>query len=389
MAGEEEEEEEEGEGRTTRRKRVGMSGTRRTTRARKASEAIGPAAGVLADATNRGAAPAPAAADAVALPVLNAEALLERLLELVAELELEVDVRSASLLQRAQNSVSRLRSEFKVQMLKISKKVRTMPLREFRAKFGGTMDEVLLEQMSERAAGGAEAGAAAKDAGAAGGSAGAPSGRPRRKRGAPHDDEAPGGTTVGDGARMAQGSAPPGVAEGMYTPGPGVAGTSRTGALPMETPAGFNNAATVLRPRRRARIGEEIISVNGSPLGAIDEGEEGPEGMRTPHGGVSAVPAIGIRTAIRMGRTGRVPRQGGLTRVQEDESGEEEDGSMPMPELDLQLTTADGKLLDLALDTANIQSSVSRDQRHIAVHQLQALQEQVLAYMNKLRSPEA
>ena len=375
---------------------MGMSGTRRTTRARKASEAIGPVAGVLADATNRGAAPAPAAADAVALPALNAEALLERLLELVAELELEVDVRSASLLQRAQNSVSRLRSEFKVQMLKISKKVRIMPLREFRAKFGGTMDEVLLEQMSDRAAGGAEAGAAVKDAGAAakdasaaGGGAGAPSGRPRRKRGAPNEDEAQGGKTVGDGATMAQGSAPPGVAEGMYTPGPGVAGTSRTGALPMETPAGFNNAATVLRPRRRARIGEEIISVNGSPLGAIGEDEEGPEGMRTPHGGVSAVPPIGIRTAIRMGRTGRVPRQGGLTRVQEDESGEEEDGSMPMPELDLQLTTADGKVLDLALDNANIQSSVSRDQRHIAVHQLQALQEQVLAYMNKLRSPEA
>jgi len=365
--------------------------TRRVTRTRKAYAAAAPAVtGVLGDATNRGPALDPGEAEVVASRPLNEEALLEKLSELIGELELEVDVRSASLLQRAQNAVGRLRSEFKVQMLKISKKVRSMPLREFRAKYGDNMNEGLLEHMEERATGGAEVGKGADAAPSAAG------GRPRRKRGAPDEDEgAP--ARAARVARIGQGAAAVapvgGVAEGMQTPGPAVAGASRT-ALPMETPAGFNNAATVLRPRRRARIGEEMLSLNGSPLGAIDEGEENAEASMTPHGGVSTLPAVGLRTAIRMGRTGRVPRKGGLSRVQEEQGSAEkrageEDDDMLVPELDLQLTTVDGSVLDLALDASNIQSSVSRDQRHLAVHQLQAIQEQVEAYMRKLRSPEA
>ncbi|KAK3236208.1 hypothetical protein CYMTET_53638 [Cymbomonas tetramitiformis] len=80
-----------------------------------------------------------------AKPSVNVEALVE-------ELELEVEARCASLMASAKDKVEALRNEFQVQLMKLPKKVRELPMKDFRLDFSGDIKAVLLEDINSRLA---------------------------------------------------------------------------------------------------------------------------------------------------------------------------------------------------------------------------------------------
>eukprot|EP00241_Pyramimonas_parkeae_P004834 CAMPEP_0114224566 /NCGR_PEP_ID=MMETSP0058-20121206/177_1 /TAXON_ID=36894 /ORGANISM="Pyramimonas parkeae, CCMP726" /LENGTH=373 /DNA_ID=CAMNT_0001335053 /DNA_START=209 /DNA_END=1330 /DNA_ORIENTATION=- len=227
---------------------------------------------------------------------------------LLEELELEVDARCSSLKAFAQDMVAALRNEFRVQLLKLPKKVRSMPMSEFRDKYAGDINAVLLEDINRRL-GGIAANLSEREAGAGNregnanvdGSEAAVAteaeetfedaqellpttvGRTTRKRGRP-----PPPVTAAAAAplpprttrRGARGQAPT-----SETPVPGAAKSARAPAAAMATPrsampftpmtgkVGFPGAAPMATPGMRltgARVplnGETLYSQNGSPLG--------------------------------------------------------------------------------------------------------------------------
>eukprot|EP00232_Nephroselmis_pyriformis_P012190 CAMPEP_0182882148 /NCGR_PEP_ID=MMETSP0034_2-20130328/17606_1 /TAXON_ID=156128 /ORGANISM="Nephroselmis pyriformis, Strain CCMP717" /LENGTH=129 /DNA_ID=CAMNT_0025015221 /DNA_START=36 /DNA_END=421 /DNA_ORIENTATION=- len=89
---------------------------------------------------------APADADAVA-PKDNAK--LARLLE---ELDMEIEDRIKAVQGMAEGAAMQLRSEFSMSIMKLPKKVRSMPLSEFREQYAGDISSVILKEVEGRLA---------------------------------------------------------------------------------------------------------------------------------------------------------------------------------------------------------------------------------------------
>lgn len=66
------------------------------------------------------------------------------------EIDKSVETRCSILMSAAEESVQTLRSEYGIQMMLLSKKVRNMPLREFQEQYGGSISSLISEDINRR-----------------------------------------------------------------------------------------------------------------------------------------------------------------------------------------------------------------------------------------------
>lgn len=173
------------------------------------------------------------------------------------DLEAEVESRCATLRAMADDAATALRQELKLQLLKLPKKVRSMPLQEFKEKFSEDINAVLLQNINSKLGDTVVASAASPKQAV-----------PRtvsRSRKRKVDEDAPKapGTALRRSKRSTIGEPKtPGRSLSSTTPGPGVP----------KTPGRVIMPATA---KRAPRPHEVFFSENGSPLGMYleDEGE--------------------------------------------------------------------------------------------------------------------
>ena len=263
---------------------------------------------------------------------------------MLAELEIELAEKMSQMRALAERLSMRLESNFKCEVLKLPKAVRTMTMREFCVQHGGDIDEAMQQQAKRSrpndagldaalmpppppmAAANAAAAAAAERAAAAKAAAKPTAAKGKGKAKASADGAA--ATPSGGGAAAS--------AKGLTTPAaggiPAVAFTPRV----HETP-------------RNMRGGEVLLSANGSPINAI--------------GTVRA----------RVGKRGRSSTSGGAA------------AGPVATEPSVTLTMADGSELDLGA-AASTAALADTEARATAIDHLQKLQQQVEAHIKALRS---
>ena len=183
---------------------------------------------------------APSKRTAAGVSAAAAESRAAKVRSLTEELEAQVESRCAKLMEVAEDAVVALRAEYRVQLMKLPKKVRSMPLAEFRKEFGESIDAAMLSDIDRRIAAATAAGSGQQASG---------SGK-KRKADASADSECEPADKVPctPSAQGAKGAAP----------------------------------GTVSRMPRQ---GEELVSANGSPLGVFLEG--------------GVTPAVGMKTMVR------------------------------------------------------------------------------------------
>ena len=281
---------------------------------------------------------------------------------MLAELEIELAEKMSQMRALAERLSMRLESNFKCEVLKLPKAVRTMTMREFCVQHGGDIDEAMQQQAKRSrpndagldaalmpppppmAAANAAAAAAAERAAAAKAAAKPTAAKGKGKAKASADGAA---ATPSGGLRSTR-SRLGGVAA---TPSGGGAAASAKG---LTTPAPGGIPAVAFTPRvhetpRNMRGGEVLLSANGSPINAI--------------GTVRA----------RVGKRGRSSTSGGAA------------AGPVATEPSVTLTMADGSELDLGA-AASTAALADTEARATAIDHLQKLQQQVEAHIKALRS---
>lgn len=298
---------------------------------------------------------------------------------LLEELELEVDQRCTSLRAFADVMVAALRNELRVQLLKLPKKTRNMPMADFRDTFGAELTASLLADINSRI--GVRAQAAAAEAPTVM--------RTTRKRaradgGLSEDAEPPTVLrTTRRSARAAAAATPAPAASRReatlaaankafapsvpFTPAVRITQGSHGGmGMVAATPGGM-----LLTGARAPRNGEVFYSQNGSPLGEAAE-LAAPTPMAVGMGvGMMTVRRHGAVCATPMISSAGLPTPGPGVSVSAA-AGEGEAASIV-------ITTQDGR--EVCLDD---DQQLTEEDKQVAFGRLQGLQNQMSLLMKRL-----
>ncbi|KAA8496683.1 hypothetical protein FVE85_0412 [Porphyridium purpureum] len=77
---------------------------------------------------------------------------IQRIDNIMEEIDVEIDARCSELRTLSQNAAFSIRNAYRVQMMKLPRKVRSLPLREFVQEYGGQLNNVLLKDMESSVA---------------------------------------------------------------------------------------------------------------------------------------------------------------------------------------------------------------------------------------------
>ncbi|QDZ20410.1 Nbl1/Borealin N-terminal domain-containing protein [Chloropicon primus] len=328
------------------------------------------------------------------------------------EIRRDVESKCAALEAFCDEAALALRSELKIQLLKLPKKVRNMPLKEFLSKFAGDINKVILDELNARwiTSEGGDLSALENSSAAVGQRTTLRRGT--RRRAAPATVMAT--RTTRKRAREAAASE---VVEDARIPATEARATrarTRASSMQMQTPAVSRTQAsrvpftpvvtnslppdlalpanTVLRNPKR---GEVFFSKNGSPLGMCaeaDEGEYEGEGYENENSLVTPMAKqwkAAAKSAIKTSATVRCTRR---TRQSKNASSSvggldqlEEGDETPLSPEDLQILLTNEEGEEIKLDNENIESSdLPVDIKSMALGKLMGLQNKVMSMIASL-----
>jgi hypothetical protein len=286
----------------------------------------------------------------------SAGASSESLLE---ELEVEVAEKVNQMRMLCERLALRLESDFKMEMLKLPKQVRTMTMREFIGQYGGDVDEAMKQQ-------------AKRDCNIDHLMAAPP---PARAMPPPPQPAARGGKKGKPGSSVGAGMGPP-----APVPQSG-RGSKRTAT----------SDASIETPGVRGRSTRSRLAPDATPGGQAAKAAAA--GLATPAGGIGS--SAGMFTP-RMGETPRVAQRGEvsysangspinlLDTVKARAGKRGRTGPEPAPSINIVMVDGTEKDLGEALKDFEAGDDASKE---AAVSQLEALQAQVEAHLKALRNP--
>ena len=320
--------------------------------------------------------------------------------EFEKKLRMEVEAKCAALHAFCEDASLALRSELKIQLLKLPKKVRQMPLKEFLSKFAGDINKVVLDELNARWVVDAMADDGSAEAEERAAEPRTVARRGTRRRAAPGTvmatrttrkrarEAAAAPATVARSTRSrTRASSAQAMADEMATPAAPRTRQARVPFTPIVTnaiPPGLPQDTVLRNPKR----GEVFFSKNGSPLGVCAEAEEGDENESTvamagkAGGLITPAPSRatrrgGLRSAVKTCATVRCTRRGAAAAA-----GEEEGCASP-EDLQILVTNEDGEEIQIGGE-AIAKGELTGDVRTMALGKLMGLQSKVLSMIQSL-----
>ena len=320
------------------------------------------------------------------------------------DIRLDIEAKCSALQAFAEDATLALRSELKVQLLKMPKKVRSMPLKDFLSKFAGDINKVIVDELNARFVSLENATATTNELrtarkgrrrGAGGGGLTTVKKGPvpatvmatrttrKRAREATELGIEPTATQLRRSTRSRTRASLSAASVNNHSAVEDQVAVPKTPAVARQpfTPLVGNNASSGLLPSdtvlRNPKRGEVFFSKNGSPLGMMCEEENG-NSLMTPI--VAGMAKQWTGSAIKTCATVRCK-----TRCMEQiEEGEEENMPLSPEDLQILLTNEDGE--EIKLDEEGNNDNLPVDIKSMALGKLMGLQNKVMSMIASLHT---